>query len=80
MQRAEPKRPVRRHRNALVRGFPRLQNDMASGLVNSLVTPASAERLGQVLTGQAAGDFHATERTSSRTRCSRILLGGVPSK
>ncbi len=51
------------------------QNDVASNLVHFGVLPMSTENVSEMLSGNIARKLHATDKISSRTRCSRIVAG-----
>jgi len=65
------------NRNSLVARSFGLEDDVAARLVDHLIAPKSTKDVGEVLARKITGDFHATDRTSSRTRWSRIREGGV---
>jgi hypothetical protein len=49
-------------------------------LMDLLVSPVLREVLHERFSVQIARQFHATARTSSRTRCRRMEAGGTESK
>ena len=68
------------HDNALMtRGFG-LQNDMASHLMNDLISPVAAQDFYQFATRHVARDFHAKAKTSSREKRIRIVMFSEASK
>jgi hypothetical protein len=66
--------------NSLAPGRFCLQNDVTPGLMNFAISPVSAERFGKFAAAQLSRRFHHIVRTSSRTRCNRIVCGLGPSK
>ena len=60
--------------------FIGLENYVAADLMHYAITPRATERLDDVLAAGVAGKFHDAASTSSRTRCSRIVLGAGRSK
>ena len=66
--------------NALRRRLRRFQDDMAARLVNPHILPMAAQMVREPNPGDIARNPHATDRTSSRTRWSRIRAGAGWSK
>ena len=72
---AEAKRGVVRHGDALARRNFGLQDDVAALLFQFDIAPMFAKDFDQLPAGKVTRNFHATARTSSRTRCNRMLAG-----
>jgi hypothetical protein len=66
--RLKPKRVVIWYGDALLRRFLYLNDDVTSRLTNSPVLPLTAEGAGKALSRNIPRQFHAMDRTSSRTR------------
>lgn len=79
-QRPQPKLAVIWNRNSMSCWLLRLGDNVAGHLVDFHITPLSAKHLIQVPSRNIPRNFHATETTSSLTRCSRILSGPTLSK
>src|SRR5665213_3483291 len=63
------------------RGCFGLKDDVAAHLVYDAIAPISAERFDDVAAASVARQLHqATATNSSRTKCSRIILGAGRSK
>jgi len=75
VQSSDAKGIVVGNRDAVMAGFVGFQNDVAAFLIYTAVSKAFAEVFDQLRSGKVAGQLHAGARTSSRTRCSRMLAG-----
>jgi hypothetical protein len=67
-----------RHGDTLARRSFCLQNDVAALLIHLDITPMLAENFCQISASKVAGKLHATAKTSSRTRWSRMAEGIFP--
>jgi hypothetical protein len=79
-QRAQPKRIVIWNRYSLVAWLWRLKDDVAANLMYFRISPSAAQYGGKMSPGNIARYFHATDNTSSRTKCSRTRSGVARSK
>jgi hypothetical protein len=77
MQRTEPHCAVGGYGDALAERLQRLNQDVTAFLMNLTVIPSPAKNFDEFLTRQISRKFHRVERTSSRTKCSLRLAGGV---
>jgi hypothetical protein len=62
-------------RNAMVSRRVRLEDHVASSLVDAAVAKALTEVANELGPGDVAGHLYAVASTSSRTRCSRSVRG-----
>ena len=63
------------HSQALMRGGFGLKYNVTPLLVNNAAVPVSTKQVGKVLPAQVASKLHPLAKTSSRTRCSRMVEG-----
>ena len=80
IQSAEIDGTMQRDCNSLVAWHFRRQEQVAPFLVYFSVFPVFAETVRKFAAAQISGQSHQNDSTSSRTRCSRMDCGFVPSK
>ncbi len=75
IERPDPKRTVIRNCQTVMARCVSFENDVAAFLIDPPVAVMFAEELDQLGTAQVTRQFHATAKSSSRTRCSRTVAG-----
>ena len=63
----------------LVRRLFGVQNDMTSFLVDNAISPIATKDLDERTTSEVPRKFHAYARTSSFTKCKRMVVGSLSS-
>jgi len=71
MEGSDPKKCVIRNWDALMSRDLRFKDDVASGLVNGFVVPVPAEAIDERPSGEISGQFQASAKLSSLTKCRR---------
>ena len=66
--------------NPLMRRTVSVKDDVTASLMDDSVVEPCHKQSREIPPAQISRKLHATVRTSSRTRCSRILAGGASSK
>ena len=66
-------------RYSLVRGLFGVENNVTTFLVDNAITPIATKELDQRTASKVPRKFHTYARTSSLTKCKRMVVGSLSS-